>query len=187
MRRRQLVRLGLALALIIAVGCSVTAAPHTEGIALTDAIKQTLKTLPHLRGTQVTDTTFAQKVVVVTFFASWCHPCREEFAHLRTIHEQYHTAGVEIIAVNLFEDFDNLSDETRLMTYLRLTQPPFTVVKGNEAISQHFGTVTRIPTLYVFDRQGQRALRFVNTPDGRQPTLGLDTLRNVITSTLARR
>lgn len=186
MRRGQLVRLGFVLALIVGMGCSATAAPPTEGIALTGAIKHTLKTLSHIRGAQVTDTTFAQKVVVVTFFASWCHPCREEFAHLRTIHEQYHTSGVEIIAVNLFEDFDNLSDETRLQTYLRLTQPPFTVVKGNEAISQHFGRVTRIPTLFVFDRQGRRALRFVNTPDGRQPTLGLDTLRNVITSTLAR-
>ncbi|MEE9146160.1 MAG: TlpA disulfide reductase family protein [Candidatus Tectomicrobia bacterium] len=177
----------LCIALLLALGVQTAqGAPArlSEQISLTSAIKETLKTLPHVQGPQISDTTFAHKVVVVTFFASWCYPCREEFAHLQKIHTQYHRLGVEIIAVNLFENFDNLSDHTRLMKYLHLTQPPFTIVKGNEVISRQFGTVTRIPTLFVFDKQGRRALQFVNEPDGRQPTIDLATLRQVIVTLL---
>jgi thiol-disulfide isomerase/thioredoxin len=151
---------------------------------LTQDSKDTLKALPHVQGEPVTDQTFAQKVVIVTFFASWCQPCREEFAHLRALYATYHKDGLEIIAVNLFEDFDNLSDAAQLRKYLQLTQPPFTIVTGNDAISRQFGTITRIPTLFVFDRQGRRALHFVNEPDGRQPTLDPARLQQVIVSLL---
>lgn len=143
-------------------------------------MQSTLKTLPLLMGAPVEDKTFDNKVVVVTFFASWCHPCREEFGHLRELYQTYHDRGVEIIAVNYFEDFDNLSDDARLQNYLKITKPPFTVVKGNDTVSQQFGTVTRIPTLFVFDKQGQRALHFFNKPDGSQPTIDMATLQQVI-------
>lgn len=147
---------------------------------LTQPMKSTLKTLPVLMGDRVDDQTFTDKVVMVTFFASWCQPCREEFGHLRTIHQDYHDRGVEIIAVNYFEDFDNLSDDSRLQTYLNITEPPFTIVKGNDTVSQQFGTVTRIPTLFVFDKQGQRAFHFFNKPDGSQPSIDMTTLQQVI-------
>ncbi|ETW94776.1 TlpA disulfide reductase family protein [Candidatus Entotheonella palauensis] len=148
--------------------------------SLTEPMKATLKTLPVLMGDRVDDRTFTGKVVVVTFFASWCQPCREEFGHLNKIYQAYHDRGVEIIAVNYFEDFDNLSDDTRLQKYLNLTKPPFTIVKGNDTVSQQFGTVTRIPTLFVFDKQGKRALYFFNKPDGSQPTIDMATLQQVI-------
>ena len=137
-----------------------------------------------LWATRSTERTFDQKVVMVTFFASWCHPCREEFAHLRDIYETYHSMGVEIIAVNYFENFDNLSNEAQLKTYLETTKPPFTIVKGNDTVSEQFGTITRIPTLFVFDKQGNRALHFFNKPDGSQPTIDLETLRQVVMTLL---
>lgn len=155
--------------------------PQTTGQTdLTPPMQSTLKTLPVIMGDRVDDRTFADKVVVVTFFASWCQPCREEFEHLRNIYQSYHKRGVEIIAVNYFEDFDNLSDDARLQKYLKITDPPFTIVKGNDTVSQQFGTITRIPTLFVFDRQGKRALYFFNKPDGSQPTIDMATLQQVI-------
>ncbi|PON12840.1 hypothetical protein C2W62_37495 [Candidatus Entotheonella serta] len=156
---------------------NVQAAAQT---GLTPPMKATLKTLPVLMGDRVDDRTFADKVVMVTFFASWCQPCRDEFVHLRKIYQDYHDRGVEIIAVNYFEDFDNLSDDKRLRKYLDITKPPFTIVRGNATVSEQFGTITRIPTLFVFDRQGKRALHFFNKPDGSQPTIDMATLQQVI-------
>ena len=87
------------------------------------------------------------------------------------------------MAINLFEDFDNFSDDERLATFLELTQPPFTVVKGNDAISQQFGTIRRIPSLFVFDRQGRRVLTFAHER-GAQATLDAAALRQVISPLL---
>ncbi len=154
--------------------------PTAAQTNLTQPMKATLKTLPVIMGERIDDQSFADKIVVVTFFASWCQPCREEFGHLRHIYQAYHDRGVEIIAVNYFEDFDNLSDDARLQKYLNITKPPFTIVKGNDTVSQQFGTVTRIPTLFVFDKQGKRALYFFNKPDGSQTTIDMATLQQVI-------
>ncbi|MDH3601760.1 MAG: TlpA family protein disulfide reductase [Candidatus Tectomicrobia bacterium] len=181
--------LHLACMVLVLFAAAAKPIPAAEAQAVThpglsNAIKATLKTLPHVRGDRIDDRTFEQKVVVVTFFASWCVPCRQEFAHLQDIYNAYHASGVEIIAVNLFENFDNLSNDAQLTTYLHLTQPPFSVVKGNDTISRNFGAITRIPTLFVFDKQGQLALHFFNKPDGSQPTIDLATLRQVITALL---
>jgi cytochrome c biogenesis protein CcmG/thiol:disulfide interchange protein DsbE len=151
---------------------------------LTPTVQATLQALPHLHGLPISPDTFHSKVVIVTFFASWCPPCREEFAHLQALHTQYQEEGVTIIAVNLFEDFDQFSDDKRLTAFLDKTKPPFTVLKGNEMISQQFGTITRIPSLFIFDRQGQQAGAFRNEGDDAQTTLDVAALRRLVTTLL---
>jgi thiol-disulfide isomerase/thioredoxin len=135
---------GMCILLMAFPGVSST---HGADV-LTQNMQETLQNLPYVHGQRVSEATFDQKVVIVTFFASWCPPCREEFSHLRKLHAEYHASGVEVIAVNLF------------------------------------GMITRIPTLFVFDRHGQHVLRFANEAGGQQMTLDLSTLRQTISRLL---
>ena len=157
--------------------------PLTD-IQLDSEFHQQLQSLPHLHGPDVTAELFDQKVVIVTFFASWCIPCVKEFQHLSQLHTHFHEHGVEILAVNLFEDFDGLSDQKRLAAFLKRTAPPFPAIKGNDAVSQHFGTVRRIPTLFVFNREGKLVYRFINERQSSENSLNLAALSRIVSPLL---
>lgn len=120
------------------------------------------------------------KVAVVTFFASWCPPCRTEFRHLSAVQRHYPAADINIVAINLFETWAGQSNAARLDRFLKDTKPRFTVIRGNDAISKQFGGVTRIPTLLVFDRQGRMAFRFIHKTGATKQQVEEAELRQVI-------
>lgn len=120
------------------------------------------------------------KVAVVTFFASWCPPCRVEFRHLSAIRRHYPAADLDIVAINLFETWAGQSDPGRLNRFLKATKPQFTVVRGTDDISKRFGGITRIPTLLVFDRNGRMAYRFIHETGATKQHVEAAELRTVI-------
>ena len=100
--------------LIVALTVTASAArAEPATVRLDDALIAEIAGLAPLRGSAPSADRFAGKVVVVGFFASWCPPCHAEFRHLGEIDARYWGAGVEIIAINLFEDFGGLSSLAR--------------------------------------------------------------------------
>lgn len=125
--------------------------------------------------------------VLVSFFASWCPPCNTEFEHMALLHLAHASDGLAIVAVNLHEDFGSFKDDgKRLERFLTRHKPVFSVVKGTAETAKLFGGVERIPTVYVFGRDGRMRLNFVHKPDAppgeRNP--GLDELRRAVRDAL---
>lgn len=124
------------------------------------------------------------KITVVTFFASWCPPCRAEFRHLSAVRRHYPAADLDIVAINLFETWAGQSDAARLERFLKDTKPRFTVIRGTDDISKRFGGITRIPTLLVFDRNGRMAYRFIHKTGATKQHVEEAELRRVIDGVL---
>lgn len=99
--------------------------------------------------------------VLVTFFASWCPPCLDEFRHLNKLQTKYADSPLRIIAINVHEKWDD-NDRERMIKFLNTTQPRFPVVKGSEEIRALFGGINRIPTVYGFDADGNLQFDFVH-------------------------
>ena len=121
------------------------------------------------------------RVVVVTFFASWCPPCLKEFIALNSIKNKLGDDNITVVAVNVFEEFDN-NDATRMAKFLETTKPEFTVLKGTELSRKLFGNIRRIPTLLIFDQGGELAFNFIHVQGAGadQQSVNDEELLNVI-------
>ncbi len=118
-----------------------------------------------LGGASITEDDVSGKPLIVTFFASWCPPCTDEFRALNQIQDRYGEAQLGIVAVNVFEAWGGSKNPARMQRFLARTGPRFAMVEGSAAVLAAFGDVTRIPTLIVFDRDGREAWRFVHEVD----------------------
>jgi len=120
-----------------------------------------------------------QRVVLVTFFASWCPPCLDEFSALNQAQDELGSENITIVAVNVFEEFDD-NDEARMAKFLQTTRPQFTVLKGSEKTRELFGNINRIPTLILFDRKGHQAFNFVHARGADKKSAETEELLNAI-------
>ncbi len=76
-------------------------------------------TLPNLSGEKVQLSQFRGKVVVLTFFASWCAPCRDDMPELQKLQDQ--SGGrVAVVGVNYQDSAD---DTRRMVSELHVTFP----------------------------------------------------------------
>lgn len=136
--------------------------------------------LPALRGSGIKADSLENRVVVVAFFASWCPPCNPEFDHLEAVRRKFSNQPVEILAVNIFESFSGLGSDARVQSFLDRKNPGFVTLGEGERISKDFGSVSRIPSVFVFDQSGALAFSFVHGVGAEKTHVGEEELTRVI-------
>ena len=96
------------------------------------------------------------KVVLLDVWASWCGPCKQELPMLDAIAARLHKRGVEVVAVSVDQERENVDKflEARPKWNLTIAHDP----KG--AIADTFQP-EKMPTSYVIDRAG--IVRYVNS------------------------
>ncbi|MFQ5971687.1 MAG: redoxin family protein [Alphaproteobacteria bacterium] len=140
-----------------------------RGLLFTQAIAAEMARLEVIRGSRPDEQELRGKAVVVSFFASWCVPCRREFLEMRRLIEAVGSDRVKVIAVNWLEDIGHYpAHPMRMQRLIDRADPHISVVVGTEAISRAFGGpegVRTLPSLYAFDRSGREVYRFVLSSD----------------------
>ncbi len=107
-------------------------------------------TLPAVDGSMVSISDYSGKVILVDFWATWCPPCQEMIPVLSKLHKKYADKGLVILGVSL--DRDGLDV---LGPFVHEKMIPYKVVMGDNRISNAFGGVSTIPTLFIVDREGR--------------------------------
>jgi len=114
--------------------------------------------LVDLEGVSLHSKQMRDKVTVVEFWAPWCPPCRSTLRWLGDV-ERRHGDAVTVIAVAVASEEE---DVRRLVGELDL---PIHVVMAPDGFQQQFGTITAIPTLFLFDSDGKTASVFFGAPE----------------------
>jgi thiol-disulfide isomerase/thioredoxin len=98
---------------------------------------------------------------IINFWATWCGPCRREIPDMIKVYNDYHSRGLEIIAISV----DDARTVNRVPAFIDHYKIPWLVLYGNQTVYREFHLGTSIPTTLFFDAQGNEVSRFV----GAQP------------------
>jgi thiol-disulfide isomerase/thioredoxin len=106
--------------------------------------------------------------VIMTFWGTWCPPCREEFPVLAEAYRKHHGAGLEVVGVNQRDQEVRTTDVQHFVDELSI---PFTVVLDPRGRSRRSYRLFGLPTT-VFVDTGGVIRHVVSGPLGREQ-LGL--------------
>jgi len=105
-----------------------------------------------LAGEPIFPQNFAGRVVLISFWASWCAPCNRELPYLKRIQAKWGSDKVQVLAINQYEDDEAFASEKEGFKDTEIMQARDR--KG--IISQMFG-VDGIPHTLVVDKAGKVA------------------------------
>ena len=98
----------------------------------------------------------AGKVVLVNFWATWCHPCQKEIPDLSRAYDKYKSKGVVMLGVMT----DN-PDSQQLLNFQSDYEMSYPVVRANSDLMVSYNYPDALPTTFVYDRSGKQVFSHV--------------------------
>ncbi len=108
-------------------------------------------TLAQLDGPPISTSELIGQVVILTFWATWCVPCRDELPLLSRFAEQHAAAGLRVLAFSL-DTPEKLDEVHRIANTLS-----FPVGLLGNSSAPGYGRIWRLPVSFTIDRAGRLA------------------------------
>ena len=109
--------------------------------------------LPDLAGQEIDSSSWAGKVLVLNYWATWCPPCLREIPLFAQAQEQYADAGLQVVGIAI----DRPEDVETFLEQHPVNYP--ILIGGTDAIelSRHLGNrMQGLPFTVIFDQRGRR-------------------------------
>lgn len=135
--RRRLLVAGLTLAGLVGAGHAELAGEVAPDFVLKSVSGENYR-LSEYRG----------RVVLLSFWASWCGECRSQLEALAGLHDRYTGSGLEMLAVSLDRELDQVADAARA---LGVRFPALHDAGG--AVGERYA-VDRMPYVVLIDQNG---------------------------------
>lgn len=100
------------------------------------------------------------KVVLLTYFATWCPLCNEEMPKLSRLYEKYKNQGLVVLAVSIDRTPDSF-----VRNWIQSKKLTFPILHDRDYTSRRTHNVRFVPTIYVLNRDLQLAAWTVGQVD----------------------
>src|SRR5216684_2697750 len=154
MLRRRFTEIVLAVGLVIAFLVWPTGVPASN-------VRKTAPnfTLTDSKGTSVRLSDYKGRVVLLDFWATWCHGCKIEIPWYMEFQDKYKDKGLSVIGVSMDDD-----GWKSVKPFLEEKKMNYTVVVGNEPLGKLYG-LSAMPMTLLIDREGKIAASYSGVID----------------------
>ncbi len=119
-------------------------------------------TRPDLAGHPQHLSAYRGKVVLLSFWATWCEPCIADLAIFSRWQRQYGKSGLQVIGIAMDDD------PAPVRAALRQYHVAYPVAMGDAALGRQYGGVYGLPLSLLIDRSGRITVRRQGVPDAAQ-------------------
>jgi len=158
----------------------VTNAPPPGPVNVPQELRDT--TLQTLDGGSLKLSDFADKVVIVNLWATWCGPCRQEMPELVKISNEYKQRGV--VVLGLATSYNEKNDQTHVKDYIRTQNVPYQIIWDDGTLAGPLVEMVQgrsvIPQSFVISRDGRIVKHFT----GFRPSMDPQLMRQAVEDAL---
>ncbi len=95
------------------------------------------------------------KVILLDFWATWCHGCKEEIPWFAQFAKNYGKKGLVVVGVSMDDGGWKV-----LKPFLTENPVPYRMVLGDDSTANQYG-ITTLPDTFLIDRHGKIAAAYV--------------------------
>lgn len=103
---------------------------------------------------------FKGKVLLITFFATWCPPCRQEVPSLIKLHDEFVSKGFSVIGLSVDEGGAEVVQQMVEQEHIN-----YPILMSDSATIGNFGGVSGIPTTFLINKNGNVVKRYLGYVD----------------------
>ncbi len=93
------------------------------------------------------------KVVLVSFFASWCAPCKKELPLLVDLDRRYRALGLRVIGISIDKEEDGIAAARKLVADQHAAYPVLSD-RFNLLARRYLGDQAPLPSVFLIGRDG---------------------------------
>lgn len=122
-----------------------------SGVAWADERAQNF-TLRDMNGAEVALSSYQGKVVVMSFWATWCGPCKEEMPHLFKMHQELGERGLVVLSIST----DDARSVSKVKPFVQKMGYTFPVLLDKEStVISSYNPAKTLPYTVIVGRDGQ--------------------------------
>jgi peroxiredoxin len=110
-------------------------------------------------GKTMTVRDYRGRIVLLDFWATWCHGCAQEIPWFSEFHRKYGAKGLAVVGVSLDSEGWNV-----VKPFMKSVDLPYRVVLGDDGVAKKYG-IGNMPDTFLIDREGKIAAAYVGLVD----------------------